>query len=67
MEKPAAKIRLGRHSVALLLLFGYVMMTLITLEQARTISSQRELIRVLFQDSIELSAERMRQTQAQHR
>jgi hypothetical protein len=67
MRALAAKLRLGRHAVALVLLFGYVVMTLITLEQSRTITSQRELIKVLFQDSIELSAERMRQTQANHR
>jgi hypothetical protein len=49
----------GRNTIAVLLAFGYLLMALLVIEQGRTIDNQRQLIRALFQDSIELSAVRL--------
>jgi hypothetical protein len=65
MRLNIGNLRLGRNAVAFLLLFGYMVMTLLAIEQARTIANQRVLIQQLFQDSLELSAVRMRQLHPQ--
>lgn len=52
-------VKLGQRALALILLAGYVFLSLITLEQARIIASQRELIHQLFQDSLDLTAMRL--------
>lgn len=46
---------LRRHVLTLILAVVYVFMSLLVFEQGRTIESQRELIRALFQDSLELT------------
>ncbi len=46
---------LRRHGLSLIFLVGYALMALLILEQGRTIDSQRQLIRQLFSDSLELS------------
>lgn len=48
-----------RNSLMVLLLFTCVTMCAVAFEQNRTISSQQELIRSLFRDSIELNAMKM--------
>jgi hypothetical protein len=48
-------------SIVLLLLIGYVLMGWMMAEQNRTISAQRELIRKLFQDSVQLSGAQLRE------
>ena len=59
MQAISSRFRLGRNTVALLLLFGYLVLALLVLEQSRTIANQRALIRDLFRDSLELSAARL--------
>ena len=46
-------------SIVFLLLVGYVMMGCMMAEQNRTISAQRDLIRKLFKDSVQLSVNQM--------
>jgi hypothetical protein len=57
---------LRRQGLLLVLLFGYLMVGLVELEQARTIAAQRTLIRDLFQDTLELRAQLM-QRPARHK
>jgi hypothetical protein len=52
---------LYRQGVVLILLFGYLLLTVVTVEQARTIDAQRNLIQALSRDSLELSALRLQQ------
>ncbi len=49
--------------LTVLFLISYGLMTMLIVEQGRTIESQRALIRELFRDSKELSAERMKAAQ----
>ena len=49
-----------------LFLFSYGLMTMLIVEQGRTIDSQRALIRELFRDSTELSATKMKELQQEH-
>src|SRR5580698_10954014 len=49
--------------LTVLFLISYGLMTMLIVEQGRTIESQRALIRELFRDSKELSAVRMRAAQ----
>ncbi len=46
---------LRRHGLTVILVAVYVLMSLLVIEQGRTIESQRKLIRALFQDSLELT------------
>lgn len=48
-----------RNSIVTLLIFACLTMCLVAVEQNRTISSQQELIRSLFRDSLELNAMKM--------
>ncbi len=50
-----------RRGVVAILAFGYLVLTFLTIEQARTISSQQALIHQLFQDSLDLTALRLQQ------
>jgi hypothetical protein len=52
---------LCRQGVVLILLFGYLLLAVVTVEQARTIDAQRSLIQALSRDSLELSALRLQQ------
>lgn len=49
--------------LTVLFLISYALMTMLIIEQGRTIDSQRVLIRELFRDSTELSASRMKASQ----
>jgi uncharacterized membrane protein len=49
--------------LTVLFLISYALMTMLIIEQGRTIDSQRVLIRELFRDSTELSASRMKAAQ----
>lgn len=49
--------------LVVLFVISYSLMTLLVFEQARTIESQRGLIRSLFQDSTQLSRLKIQQTQ----
>jgi hypothetical protein len=51
--------------LTVLFLLSYGLMTMLIVEQGRTIESQRALIQVLFQDSTELSAVKMKAHQRQ--
>ena len=53
-----------RRLVALALCVMSGVMSLVILEQARTIDSQRHLIQQLFRDSLELNAARLKLAQA---
>lgn len=46
---------LRRNALTLILAVVYVFTSLLVFEQGRTIESQRQLIRALFQDSLELA------------
>jgi hypothetical protein len=46
-------------SIVFLMLIGYVLMGCMMAEQNRTISAQRDLIRKLFKDSVQLSVNKM--------
>jgi hypothetical protein len=59
MESPAKYVWLRRRGLLLVFLFGYLMIGLLAVEQARTITAQRRLIQDLFQDTLELRAQRM--------
>ena len=50
-----------KRGVLLLLLAGYMLTSIIVIEQQRTIESQRVLIRDLFRDSMELSNLKMKE------
>jgi hypothetical protein len=52
-----------RRVPAILLCIVSVLMSLVIIEQGRTIDSQRQLIRQLFHDSIELNAARLKLAQ----
>ncbi len=44
-----------RHALIVILSFGYLLMSLLVVQQGHTIDSQRTLIRQLFKDSVELT------------
>jgi hypothetical protein len=46
---------------------AYLAMTLLVIEQGRVIDSQQKLIRLLFSDSTELSALKIKNNQEKHR
>lgn len=48
-----------RNSIVTLLIFACLTMCFVAFEQNRTITSQQELIRSLFRDSLELNAMKM--------
>ena len=52
--------------LTVLFLISYGLMTMLIVEQGRTIESQRALIRELFRDSTELSASKMKAQQEGH-
>jgi hypothetical protein len=52
--------------LTLLFVVAYCMMTMLIVEQARTIDTQRNLIRVLFDDSAQLSALKGKAAQKQN-
>lgn len=52
-----------RHAVVLILSFAYLAMSVLCMQQARTIASQRSLIKSLFQDSIELNSLKVKHIQ----
>ncbi len=53
-----------RHLVIVVLVTASMFMSLLIVQQERTIDSQRVLIRQLFQDSLELNAMRVQQIQS---
>ncbi len=53
-----------RYAVICVLVFGYVLMSLLVVQQSRTINSQKFLIRQLFRDSLELNTMKMQQAQS---
>jgi hypothetical protein len=68
IDAPLPKKRSLLPLLTVLFLISYALMTLLIVEQAATIESQRALIRELFRDSTELSAMKMKAQQdvAQH-
>jgi membrane-anchored glycerophosphoryl diester phosphodiesterase (GDPDase) len=50
-----------RYAVLTVVLFAYLIMSLLIIQQGRTIHSQQALIRQLFRDSLELNAMKMEQ------
>lgn len=66
-QSPAPKKKGSLFPVLVVLfLFSYGLMTMLIVEQGRTIDSQRALIRELFRDSTELSATKLREQQQEH-
>jgi len=63
-QKPFSWFR--RYGVILALVVGYLAMTLLVIEQGRVIQSQQKLIRLLFSDSTELSALKIKNSQEKH-
>lgn len=58
---------LGRQGLVIVLLFAFSLMSLVVLEQNRTIESQRRLIRNLFHDTVELNALKIERAQERDR
>jgi hypothetical protein len=52
---------LRRHWLTAVMLAAYLMLSLLVLEQGRTINAQRSLIRQLFSDSLQLNAMKLQQ------
>ncbi|MGI9102337.1 MAG: hypothetical protein ACR2IF_07805 [Terriglobales bacterium] len=52
-----------RHALLAILSFAYLLMSLLVVQQAHTIDSQRTLIRQLFQDSAELTTMKLSKIQ----
>lgn len=57
------KMNLRRNLLVAILATTSLFMSLLVLQQARTIDSQRQLIRELFRDSLELNAMKMQRVQ----
>ena len=57
---------LRRHGVTLALVIAYLAMTLLVVQQNRVIVAQQKLIRLLFSDSTELSAMKIKNYQEKH-
>jgi hypothetical protein len=51
------------NGLSLVFFFLYVLLSLLVVEQGRTIEAQKELIRELFRDSQQLNALKMRQVE----
>jgi len=66
LPSPKARFTL-RRGLILLLFLGYVLMSLLVVEQGRVIASQRNLIKDLFSDSLQLSAMKRAARDRQHR
>jgi hypothetical protein len=60
MKLPHIPKLLRRNSITAILLVGYIFMSLLIIEQGRTIENQKSLIRQLYGDSLELSASKLR-------
>jgi len=58
---------LRKHGIAALLALAFLLMCFLSLQQNRTIASQRELINSLLHDSLELNAIQIQQVQAARR
>ena len=56
---------LRHHWLAVIMLAAYLMLSLLVIEQARVIDSQRTLIRALFSDSLQLNTMRLQEHQRQ--
>jgi hypothetical protein len=50
---------LRNHGVVAILVVAYVFMSLLIVEQGRTIDNQKSLIRLLYADSMELSVSKL--------
>ena len=57
---------LRRYALTVALVVAYLAMTLLVIEQGRVIDSQQKLIRLLFSDSTELSALKVKNNQEKH-
>jgi hypothetical protein len=57
---------LRRNWLSAVMLIAYLLLSLLIVEQGRTIEAQRSLIRDLFSDSVQLNALRMEQAR-EHR
>lgn len=57
---------LRKNILVVVLAVGCVVMSLLTVEQNRTISTQRDLIHSLYRDSIELNALKLQRNQPGH-
>lgn len=57
---------LRRYGIIFALVVAYLAMTMLVIEQGRVIESQRKLIRLLFSDSTELSAMKIKNNQEKH-
>src|SRR4029077_4330219 len=67
IDAPAAPKKNGwLPLLTVLFLISYGLMTMLIVEQGRTIESQRALIRELFRDSTELSAVKMKAVEEHH-
>ncbi|HWR35099.1 MAG TPA: hypothetical protein VN622_04415 [Clostridia bacterium] len=65
MARPLGLLRwFSRNGFTAVLIVALIFMSLITIEQGRTITNQRALIRQLFSDSLELSANKLRDAAA---
>lgn len=53
------------HWLAVVMLAAYLMLSLLVIEQARVIDSQRTLIHALFSDSLQLNRMQVREHQRQ--
>jgi hypothetical protein len=56
---------LRRHWLSVVMLTAYLLLSLLIIEQGRTIDAQRTLIRKLFSDSLQLNALKVEKQQAQ--
>ncbi len=57
---------LRRYVLTVALTVGYLAMTLLVIEQGRVIDSQQKLIRLLFSDSVELTALKIKHNREEH-
>lgn len=57
---------LRRYALTIALVVAYLAMTLLVIEQGRVIDSQQKLIRLLFSDSTELTALKIKNYQEKH-
>jgi hypothetical protein len=56
---------LRRHWLSVVMLTAYLLLSLLIIEQGRTINAQQTLIRKLFSDSLQLNALKLEKQQAQ--
>jgi len=57
---------LRRHFLTVVFAVSFVLVTMLVVEQGRTIEYQRTLIHQLFHDSLELQAAKIRQLRTSH-